>query len=63
MSPEVEEGDSPERRRTRLVAVTGASNLVGTRPDVAAITAAEQEEVAASLRRAVERHGGSAWPA
>src|SRR3954462_2660737 len=26
-------------RRTRLVAVTGASNLIGTRPDVAAITA------------------------
>jgi len=32
-------------------------------PMFAAITAAEQEEVAASLRRAVERHGGSAWPA
>ncbi len=29
--------------RTRLVAVTGASNLLGTRPDVAAITAAAHE--------------------
>jgi dTDP-4-amino-4,6-dideoxygalactose transaminase len=32
-------------------------------PMFAAITAAEQDEVAVSLRRAVERHGGSAWPA
>jgi cysteine desulfurase family protein (TIGR01976 family) len=29
--------------RTRLVAVTGASNLIGTRPDVAAITAVARE--------------------
>ena len=29
--------------RTRLVAVTGASNLIGTRPDVAAITAAAHD--------------------
>jgi cysteine desulfurase family protein (TIGR01976 family) len=29
--------------RTRLVAVTGASNLIGTRPDVAAITALAHE--------------------
>src|SRR5690606_7989531 len=29
--------------RTRLVAVTGASNLIGTRPDVAAIAAAAHE--------------------
>ena len=29
--------------RTRVVAVTGASNLVGTRPDVAAVTAAAHE--------------------
>jgi len=31
-------------------------------PMFAAITPAEQEEVAASLRRSLERHGGSTWP-
>ena len=38
------------RERTRLVAVTAASNIIGTRPDVPAITAAGQGSRGAQLR-------------
>ena len=48
--PDKESGELPVEAvtaqlsdRTRLVAVTGASNLIGTRPDVAAISRAEHD--------------------
>ena len=42
--------------RTRLVAVTAASNAIGTRPDVAAITRSRARRRRADLRRRGARH-------
>ena len=46
--------------RTRVVAVTAASNLIGTRPDVAAISPARPRRRRARLRRRRSRGGPQA---